>query len=131
MAIKFDSQPTLENSLVILKPLEENHFEKLFKVSSNPEIWEQHPAKDRYEIDGFRKFFNEAIQSKSAFLIVDKKSNEVIGTSRYKLSSESEKSVEIGWTFLAKKYWGGLYNKEIKDVMMTHAFKTFDIILFF
>lgn len=131
MSIKFDTQPKLENSLVLLIPLTENHFEKLFEVSSDPEIWEQHPAKERAKLGGFRKFFDEAIQSKAAFLIIDQKSNEVIGTSRYKLSSESEKAIEIGWTFLAKKYWGGLYNKKIKELMLAHAFKTFEIILFY
>lgn len=127
----FDTQPTLEGSLVILKPLTGGDFEALFEVASDPEIWEQHPAKERSERTGFRLFFTEAMNTKSAFLIIDKNSNEVIGSTRYKLSNESASAVEIGWTFLAKKYWGGIYNKEIKKLMIEYAFKYFVMVLFY
>ncbi len=127
----FDLQPTLENSLVILKPLKESDFEQLYNVASDPEIWEQHPAKERSQRDGFSKFFKEAIDAKTAFLVIEKKTQKVIGTSRYNPSGESPKAIEIGWTFLAKKYWGGEYNKSIKELMIGHAFKYFDTILFY
>jgi RimJ/RimL family protein N-acetyltransferase len=38
--------------------------------------------------------------------------------------------VEIGWTFLARKYWGGRYNGEMKQLMMDHAFRYVDHVLF-
>jgi N-acetyltransferase len=127
----FDLQPTLEDSLVVLRPLQESDFEGLFLVASDPVIWEQHPAKERSQKDGFSHFFSEAIKSKSAFLIIDKKSNKIIGTSRYNFSKESIRAIEIGWTFLAKEFWGGTYNRAIKNLMLIHAFTHFDLVLFY
>jgi hypothetical protein len=40
-------QPTLEDSLVTLRPLEESDREALYKVAQDPLIWEQHPS-NRY-----------------------------------------------------------------------------------
>lgn len=131
MAENFNSQPTLEDALVILRPLREGDLESLFAVASDPSIWEQHPAKERSQREGFTRFFDEAIQTKSALLILEKQNNEVIGTSRYNFSKESSKAIEIGWTFLAKKYWGGRYNNAIKQLMMAHAFAHFDYVLFY
>lgn len=127
----FNLQPTLKDSLVILQPLKESDFDRLFQVASDPRIWEQHPVKERSNKEGFTKFFSKAIKSKSAFLIIDKKSKEIIGTSRYNLSKESSKAIEIGWTFLAKRFWGGAYNNAIKILMLTHALKYYETALFY
>lgn len=43
----FDTQPILENDKAILYPLQEEDFEALYAVASDPLIWEQHPNKDR------------------------------------------------------------------------------------
>lgn len=34
-------QPTLENPQILLSPLQEQDFENLYLVASNPKIWEQ------------------------------------------------------------------------------------------
>ncbi len=39
--------------------------------------------------------------------------------------------MEIGWTFLARKYWGGLYNRELKDLMLAHAFRFVETVVFY
>ncbi|MGH7490668.1 MAG: GNAT family N-acetyltransferase, partial [bacterium] len=31
--------------------------------------------------------------------------------------------VEIGWTFLTRSHWGGEYNREMKRLMLAHAFR--------
>ena len=66
-------QTILENDFVQLIPLEESDFESLYSVASDPEIWEQHPNKDRYKREIFQNFFQGAIESKGAFKIIDKK----------------------------------------------------------
>lgn len=127
----FNFQTILQDNLVLLQPLQVNDFESLFEVASDSSIWEQHPAKERSQRDGFAKFFDEAITTKKAFLIIDKFSNQVIGTSRYNLSKESTKAIEIGWTFLNKNFWGGDYNRHIKNLMLAHAFTHFEVVLFY
>ena len=45
----FDLQPTLTGNSIYLRPLQIEDAEGLFKVASDPLIWEQHPSPMRYE----------------------------------------------------------------------------------
>lgn len=123
-------QPTLKNDLVILRPLRENDFEALYEVAKDPLIWEQHPENNRYERKIFEKFFLESLESGGSLIVIDLKNNKVIGSSRYNGYSADKKEVEIGWTFLARSYWGGTYNKEMKQLMLEHAFKYANSVIF-
>jgi RimJ/RimL family protein N-acetyltransferase len=124
-------QPTnLETEIVKLIPLKETDFEALFAVASDPLIWEQHPSNDRYKRDVFQSFFNDGMASKGAFIIVDKLTNEVIGSSRYYLYDPENSSLSIGYTFFARKYWGTNYNKTVKSLMINHAFLSLNKVLF-
>lgn len=126
----FDLQPNLENDLLMLRPLKEGDFENLYKVASDPLIWEQHPDKNRCQRDVFTLFFNEAIKSKGAFAVIDKKTSEVIGSTRYYSVRETSNAIEIGWTFLARQYWRGYYNTSMKKLMMDYAFNFVHNIIF-
>ena len=53
--------------------------------------------------------------------ILDKTSREIIGTSRFYDFSEKDPSVVIGYTFLQRSYWGGVFNRELKQLMVNHA----------
>lgn len=123
-------QPTLENDLVVVRPLKPQDFEELYQVARDPKIWELHQNTDRWELSVFKDFFKNALDSKGAFIIVDKATKEMIGSSRYKRADNSEEAIEIGWTFLSREYWGGIYNKSFKSLMITYAFDHFDYILF-
>src|SRR5712672_2588722 len=98
----FDLQPNLENHLLILRPLKEKDFENLYKVASDPLIWEQHPEKDRCQKKVFEIFFSEAVNSAGAFAVIDKRTGQIIGSTRFHLVKETENAIEIGWTFLAR-----------------------------
>ena len=119
---------TLHDELVKLVPLTANDFDKLYAVASDPLIWEQHPSSDRYQEPVFRKFFKGALDSKAALLIVDKSSGQVIGSTRYYDYKENE-SIAIGFTFLARAYWGGRYNKSVKELMINYAFQYVDKVM--
>lgn len=88
-------QPTLENENVLLRPLLESDFEKLYDVASDPKVWEQHPNKNRYKREIFEKFFEGAVLSQGAFVIIDKSSGEVAGSTRYYAFDEDEDSIFI------------------------------------
>jgi len=123
-------QPILKNDLVTVRPLKADDFDALYKVANDPLLWEQHQNPDRWQKDVFVEFFNTAIDSKGAFVIIDNETQKIIGSSRYKLSNNSKTAIEIGWTFLSREYWGGLYNKSFKALMIAHAFNYFEHILF-
>ncbi|HEU4788456.1 MAG TPA: GNAT family N-acetyltransferase [Flavobacterium sp.] len=127
----FNLQPdTLENDQIKIIPLKENDFEILYKVASDPEIWEQHPSKNRYQKDVFQLFFDGAVDSKSAFLVYNSATEELIGSTRYYDFDAENSKIAIGFTFLAKKFWGGNHNKAMKQLLIDYAFEHVDTIVF-
>jgi RimJ/RimL family protein N-acetyltransferase len=116
-------QPVLTGELLELRPLLEGDFQDLYAVASDPLIWELHPVKDRSTEEGFKAFFREAMESGGALIATDTKDGRVIGSSRFHGYSEEKSEIEIGWTFLARSHWGGVYNGEMKRLMLGHAFQ--------
>ena len=106
-----------------LRPLRPDDWEALFAVASDPLIWEQHPQPTRYQEEVFREYFREAMESGGAFAVIDKKNGEIIGSTRFVGYEEEQSEIEIGFTFLARSHWGGVYNREMKDLLLRHAFK--------
>jgi RimJ/RimL family protein N-acetyltransferase len=66
-----------------------------------------------------------------AFVIIDTKSQQIIGSTRFHGYEPQKSEIEIGWTFLARKYWGGRYNWELKRLMLAHAFKFVENVIFY
>jgi RimJ/RimL family protein N-acetyltransferase len=125
-----DLQPVLRGQLLHLRPLHDDDFDALFAVASDPLIWEQHPARDRYQPEVFRAFFDEAMASRGALIATHARDGQVIGGSRYHGYDAEQSEIEIGWTFLARAYWGGKYNGEMKELMLRHAFTFVDRVIF-
>jgi len=126
----FEWQPTLKGQLVELRPLRESDFPEVFAVASDPLIWEQHPSSDRYKEEVFRRFFREAMESGGAFVAIDAQNGKIIGSSRFYGYNAEKSEVEIGSTFLARSHWGGAYNKEMKRLMLSHAFRFVNRVIF-
>jgi N-acetyltransferase len=127
----FDLQPNLKGELIRLRPLKPEDWDDLFAVASDTLIWEQHPESDRYKEDVFKVFFKDALESGGAFVVIDTKSKRIIGSTRFHGYDPEKSEVEIGWTFLAKKYWGGRYNREMKQLMLAHAFQFVENVVFY
>lgn len=119
----FDLQPTLDGELLSLRPLRADDFPDLYAVASDPLIWELHPSNDRYKEEVFAEFFREAMESGGAFAAIDSKTGQIIGSSRFHGYDREKSEIEIGWTFLSRAYWGGIYNREMKQLMLRHAFQ--------
>src|SRR5690348_16729119 len=117
-------QPVLVGELVEVCPLRADDFAGLYQAAADPLLWEQHPEPDRWRRDEFRAFFGEHLASGEALAIVDRASGALIGATRYGNLDAEESEVEIGWTFLARPYWGGAYNADLKAIMLEHAFQS-------
>jgi len=128
--MSFDLQPTLEGELLRLRPLRPEDFHDLYAVASDPLIWEQHPMHYRYKEGIFRGFFAEALESGGALIVVDSEDGQVIGSSRFHGYDQEKSEIEIGWTFLARSHWGGVYNREMKQLMLRHAFRFVNSVAF-
>jgi RimJ/RimL family protein N-acetyltransferase len=129
--MSFDLQPHLKGELIELRPLTPEDWDDLFAVASDPLIWEQHPESDRYKEEVFKVFFQGALESGGAFVVIDPKTQQIIGSTRFHGYDSEKSEIEIGWTFLARKYWGGQHNREMKQLMLAHAFKFVENVVFF
>ena len=123
-------QPTLENDSLILYPLTEEDFDELYLAASDPEIWKQHPNKERWKQDVFKNFFEGAIKSKGAFKVIDKVSGRIIGSTRFYDYSVEENSILIGYTFFITQFWGKGINHSVKKIMLDYIFQYVSIVDF-
>jgi N-acetyltransferase len=124
-------QPVLSDDLVTLRPMTEADREPLFAVARDPLIWAIHPAHNRWERHVFDPFFAEGLASNGGLTVIDKAGGAVIGSSRYDIRVCQAGEVEIGWTYLARDYWGGAYNRSMKRLMLAEAFRVgFDTAIF-
>ena len=75
-------------------------------------------------------FFREALESGGALVAVDTSDGRIIGSSRFHGYDSQRSEIEIGWTFLARSHWGGRHNGEMKRLMLHHAFRFVDRVVF-
>lgn len=126
----FDFQPTLTGNLISLSPQVPEDWGALFAVASDPAIWAMHPMRERYREPVFRAFFDEALADRGGLVARDLADGTVFGFSRYSEKFADPGEVEIGWTFLACDRWGGGWNREMKRLMLGHAFGGYDSVIF-
>jgi RimJ/RimL family protein N-acetyltransferase len=127
----FDSRPVLVGASLTLRPLVAEDFEPLHAAASDPLIWEQHPQPTRWQRDVFRSnFFEGALASGSAFVVLDNATDAIIGSTRYYDWWPQSREIAIGFTFLTRPYWGNGANHEMKQLMLSHAFRWADTVWF-
>jgi RimJ/RimL family protein N-acetyltransferase len=119
----FELQPTLTGARLELRPLRPEDLEPLYAAASDPLIWAVHPIRDRHERPVFERFFADGLKTGAAFAVIERATGRVVGTSRYYDLDEAKSEVAIGFTFLVRELWGGSYNRELKTLMLDHAFR--------
>lgn len=127
----FDFVPTLVGETILLRLLKAEDFEALYVAASDPLIWEQHPDPMRYQRQVFETgFFAGALACGSAFVVIGNVSNKIIGSSRYYDWNPAEREIAIGYTFLTRSHWGSGTNREMKQLMLNHAFRWAKVVWF-
>jgi RimJ/RimL family protein N-acetyltransferase len=126
----FELQPTLANPWIRLQPLRTEDFAPLYAVAADPLLWEQHPSRNRYQQDVFANYFKGAMESGGALLVLDHQTEVVLGSSRYYDWDQANGSVAIGYTFIARSHWGRNYNRWLKTLMLDHAYRFADTVIF-
>jgi RimJ/RimL family protein N-acetyltransferase len=126
-----DRQPTLEGERLLLRPLNAEDWDALWAIASDRELWAVHPAHDRWQEPVFRTFFDAGLERGGALVVVDRAGGQIIGSSQFADYDPADGgSVEIGWTFLAREYWGSGANAEMKRLMLSHALASVERVLF-
>jgi RimJ/RimL family protein N-acetyltransferase len=124
--------PTLENKRVLLRPLQESDIALLRPVAlAQPELFQFMSTFIKSD-DDLKRFvfqaFSDREQGRSIpFIIIDKRTNTVAGSTRFGNLEEQHKRVEIGWTWLGKEFHNTGLNKAMKYVMLQYAFETMDM----
>jgi N-acetyltransferase len=127
---RVNRQPTLEGELVVVRPLRIDDFDQLYALAADPLLWEQHPERERWREEVFSTFFDDHLASGGALAVVERATGNLIGATRYDNYDAKASEVEIGWTFLARPYWGGVYNADLKGIMFEHAFQAVETVVF-
>ncbi|MFM1896107.1 MAG: hypothetical protein RLZZ385_1181 [Pseudomonadota bacterium] len=123
-------QPTLSGPTLLLRPLTTADFEPLHAAAADPLIWELHPDPNRWQRPAFEKYFAGALASGGALAVIDQATGGIIGSSRYYQWNAQAREIFIGFTFLVRDHWGGDSNREMKRLMLDHAFGFADRVWF-
>jgi N-acetyltransferase len=126
----FNYQPVLEGELITMRPYQEADWDELFAVARDPLIWELHPVHNRWKEPVFRYNIDDAFADQGGLVAIERASGRIIGYSRYSCTETEADEVEIGWTFLARRFWGGRVNLDMKRQMLTHALAHFPTVIF-
>ena len=117
---------SLTGSLAALEPLEERHAEDLWRAAQAPEIWRwlAHVGSSREYFDRWFALSMAAHRegSEGVFATRDRRSGEIVGSTRYLAVRPADRALEIGWTWLNPVAWRSGVNVEVKLLMLAHAF---------
>jgi len=121
---EFDPQPSLETARLLLRPLTSVDRDELYAAACDPKIWEQHPASNRHEREIFDPYFDFLLGTQRTLAVIETASAKVIGCSQFYPVEDQSGEIGIGFTFLARPYWGGTWNREMKAAMVAHVLKS-------
>ena len=117
-----DRQPVLEGERLLLRPLHTDDWAEFQIVAGDPQVWEQHPQRGRWQEPALSAYFAALIDGKGALAVIEKSTGALVGASRYQYGSEADGgTIEIGSTMLARSHWGGETNREMKRLLIAHA----------
>ena len=121
----------LQTERFFIEPLTPKAFNALYAVASDPLLWEQHPEADRWKRSKFQHFFQDGLTNDlGCFVIKEKRSGRPAGSTRFYGFDEADRCIRIGYTFIVRELRGTAANREIKEAMLTRAFKVVDRVFF-
>lgn len=124
--------PTLENRRVLLRPMQLTDVALLkYLALSQPELYQLMSSSIRSE-EELCRFVKEGIHDREAgisipFVVIDKDTNQVAGSTRFGHIETRHKRLEIGWTWIGKQFQGTGLNKAMKYLMLEYAFEVMDM----
>lgn len=118
---------TLEGQIVQLITLNKDHFSELEVLASDKRIW-QYYVYDGTDSTRFRAVLKSAMDemlngTQLPFVIYNKASKRIIGSTRFIDIQSLHRKLEIGSTWLHPDYWGTEVNLECKLLMLTYCFE--------
>ena len=123
---------TLTGQYVRLEPLKMEHFDALWLIGQDPDLWKMAP----YQIntaEKMRTYMRAALDGQELgialpFVTIWQATQEIIGSTRFGNIDAPNHRVEIGWTWIGKPWQRTPVNTEAKFLMLQHAFEVWHCI---
>lgn len=130
--MNIDTNIILEGDIITLFPLEMKYKEQVYEALNNPDIW-KYTWREVKTFDDIEQILLIAVQNKDdgkqlPFIIKDKLSGEIIGTTRIGDIDTANRNVEIGWTWLTPSAWRTKVNTECKFLMLQYCFEELKVL---
>jgi RimJ/RimL family protein N-acetyltransferase len=118
----------LEGSFVRLEPLALAHHAALSDVGLDEELWRWIPTAVGTPAE-MAAYIETALKEQASgvalpFALIEKASGRAIGSTRYGNIERAHHRLEIGWTWVARKWQRTAVNTEAKYLLLRHAFET-------
>jgi RimJ/RimL family protein N-acetyltransferase len=118
----------LKGNYVRLEPLSYSHYADLCEVGLDEELCKVTMTLIRTP-EEMKKYIDTALREQAEgkslpFAIVDTDSGKAIGSTRFGSIDKVNRRVEIGWTWIARRWQRTGVNTEAKLLLLTHAFET-------
>ncbi|MGE7610685.1 GNAT family N-acetyltransferase [Paenibacillus sp. NPDC101420] len=122
----------LEGNTVKLVPMDDSHVEGLARVLRNPNIWEftwRKITSDEQVQDLITTAFaNQNNESQTPFVIIEKATGQIVGTTRIMHPDLVHRNAEIGCTWISPEYWRTSVNTEAKSLLLHYCFEELKLI---
>ena len=122
----------LENERVRLQPMHQIDIDKLQVFSvEQPEIW-KYSLQPANGLENLKSYMETALLSKKEeksypFIVFDKRSQQIAGSTRFYDFQKNQKTVQIGYTWYGKEFQGTGVNKQCKMLLLDFAFEELGI----
>jgi RimJ/RimL family protein N-acetyltransferase len=123
---------TLEGQYTRLEPLSLTHHEALIAAAGDGELWNSIvtivPTRDTMVEYLQAALTAQAQGSELPFVIIQKPTNRIVGTTRFYYIQPHQRNASIGYTWLAASVQRTAVNTEAKLLLLTHAFEHWDCV---
>jgi RimJ/RimL family protein N-acetyltransferase len=127
-------QVILEGKFILLRSPSINDLDGLSSAAQDGEIW-NNPYALFPTISEMSKYLQDLLKEEQQqkktilpFIIINKQSNKIVGTTRYLNIDYDNHRLEIGHTWIARSYRRTVVNTESKLLMLQHAFEKLNCI---
>lgn len=117
----FNTDLTLENDQILLRPITEQDFSLLKELANDPQLW-IYFTQDLSVPEDFKKWVTPALEGQRLqFVVIEKSSNNIVGSTAFGNYAPADQRIEIGWTWLGKAFHGSGINLQMKLLMVEYA----------
>lgn len=127
LPMNFEHIPVLEDDRVLLRPFQHLDIPELATIAMDEEIWRYMITRvsNPQELEAWVQAVTTGYEqgTRYAFMILDKASGKLAGSTSYGNISMPDKRLEIGWTWLSREFRGSGLNRHCKFLLLRYAFE--------